>query len=297
MKEEITIVIPLGKECDVEYEDGIREQNIKIIKEIGPHPSKNRNKGAEKARTKYIGFINGHTELDKSWKEEVNNFFKKYPETDIVGGPQLTPKGQRGFAKISGYALTSKFGAAGTSDRYKKGKLNLDADESSITSANLVCKKEVFKKIKFDETLYPGEDPKFIEDAKKEGFKIAYSPEIITYNKRRATMGDLIRQIFNYGKVRPAKEPFRQTMKKPMFLVPSLFVIYLLVSSVFLMLNFYSYFFIIPLMIYAVIDIFSSLFESIKNKNFPAFFVLPFIYPIIHISYGIGMIWGYLKKI
>ena len=44
--------------------------------------------------------------------------------------------------------------------------LNLNADEKSITSANLICKKEVFKKIEFNSKLYPGEDPRFIEDAK-----------------------------------------------------------------------------------------------------------------------------------
>jgi len=296
MKEEITLVIPLGEGRKVEYLDEISCQNIKIIEEFGPNTSENRNRGAKKAKTKYIGFINGHTELDKLWKEKVIEFFKEHPEVDIVGGPQLTPKDEMGFAKISGYALCSKFGAGGLSLRYAPGKLNLDADEKSITSANLICKKDVFKKIEFDNRLYPGEDPKFIDDAKKAGFRIAYSPDIIAYNKRRATAKGLIKQIFNYGKVRPAKEKFRETLKKPFFIIPSLFFLYFFWLIITTIGGGFSMLTAFPLALYSALAILFSFYDSVKNKNLMAFFVLPFIYLMIHLSYGAGMIWGYMKK-
>jgi len=37
--------------------------------------------------------------------------------------------------------------------------------------------------------------------------------------------------------------------------------------------------------------------DSIKNKDYKAIFILPLIYPLIHLSYGYGMIYGYLKKL
>lgn len=302
MKEEITLVIPLGFGREVEYLEGIQRQNIEMIKEFGTNTSENRNKGAEKVKTRYIGFINGHTELDESWKEEVIKFFKEYPEIDIVGGPQLTPESEEGFAKISGYALCSKFGAAGLSLRYAPGKLNLDADEKSITSANLICKKEVFNKIKFDENIYPGEDPKFIEDAKKAGLRVAYTPDIITYNKRRKTVRGLIKQIASYGKTRTQKESFWQTLKTPFFLVPSLFCIYLMLAALLVMLEFFNvrlisnFLLLLPLLLYLDLAFLFSIYDSIVNKNILAMPVLFFIFPMIHLSYGFGMIWGYLKK-
>ena len=67
-------------------------------------------------------------------------FFEKHKEVDIVGGPQLTPLDEKGFAKISGYALSSKFGAWKLSSRYSITEEKLDVDETALTSANLFCK-------------------------------------------------------------------------------------------------------------------------------------------------------------
>lgn len=295
MKEEITLVIPLGFGRKVEYSDEIKSQSINIIEEFGSNTSENRNRGAKKVKTKYIGFINGHTQLDSSWKHKAIEFFEKYPGVDIVGGPQLTPKDEKGFAKISGYAFSSKFGAAKLSLRYSPGKFDFDADEKSITSANLICKREVFNLIKFDETIYPGEDPKFIADAKSAGFHVAYNPEIITYNKRRATVKELAKQIFTYGKVRPAKEKFSETLKKPFFLIPSIFFLYSVWIIMIGFLRSLSLLALIPVLVYAFLALVFALHDSIKNKNLLSFFVLPFIYITIHLSYGAGMLWGYIK--
>lgn len=297
-----SIVIPVAPERNAEILESLKnldypkkEFHVIVIK--GKNPSENRNKGAKKAKGEIIGFLDDDGILEKDFLKNVEGFFKKYPWIDIVGGPQLTPKNEKGFAKISGYALASKFGASGTANRYKKGELTLNADEKLITSANLFVKKQVMEKIKFDMKLFPGEDPKFIEDARKTGFKVAYSPDFVIYHRRRPTIGKLMKQIFNYGKVRPLKERFIKTLKKPIFLIPSLFVIYLIISSVFLMLNIYPYIFIIPLIIYLILNLLFSIFESIKNKDLKAVFILPLIFSIIHISYGTGMIYGWIKKL
>jgi len=54
---------------------------------------------------------------------------------------------------------------------------------------------------------------------------------------------------------------------------------------------------LLPLFIYLDLNILSSIYESVKNKDLVALFFLPFIFLIIHLSYGGGMIHGYLKKI
>lgn len=296
-----SLVIPVAPDRDAPIINSLKKldyikSNFEIIVIKGTNPSENRNNGAQKAKGEIIGFLDDDAEIEKDFLKNVERFFNDYKSIDIVGGPQLTPKSQKGFAKISGYALTSKFGAAGSSVRYKKGKLSFDADESSLTSANLFVKKDVMKKIKFNPKLFPGEDPKFIEDAKNANLRIAYSPSFVIYHKRRETLKALIKQIFNYGKVRPLKEPLKETLKKPSFLIPSIFVIYLIVSSIFLMTYTYPYIAIIPLLFYILLNICFSIFESIKNKDFKAVFALPFIYPIIHISYGTGMIYGHFIK-
>ena len=307
-----SLVIPVAPERDAEIIDSIKkldypksEFHVVVVK--GRNPSENRNKGASNARGEIIAFLDDDAVLDKNYLKNAEEFFEKYPEIDIVGGPQLTPLDEKGFAKISGYALSSKFGAWKVSSRYSVTKINLNVDETALTSANLFCRREVMEKIRFDPKLFPGEDPKFIDDAKKQGFKVAYSPDIILYHRRRSSIKALVKQIFNYGKVRPAKESFIKTIHMGFFLIPSIFLIYL-ISLLFAIIinlsttgNFIAvenrFLWFAPLILYGMLTLLFSLYDSIKNKNYKAILFLPFIYPIIHMSYGAGMIWGYLKKL
>src|SRR3989338_3960692 len=287
----LTIIIPLGKDRKLEALESIKRQTIPVetIIERGANPSSNRNRGIKKAKSPLAGFINAHTILPEDWAARVVNFFESHPEIDVVGGPQLTPKNESFIGKASGYALSSVFGAAVASARYKPQKIMFDADERILTSANLACRKKVFKKINFDESLYPGEDPKFISDAKRSGFKIAYSPEIYVYHRRRASIREFARQIFNYGVTRPKKESFKETLKHPSFLIPPIFTIYIPLS---LILYNFNTLFAYPLILYAVTNILFSLYECIKNKDIKVLPVLPLLFFIIHISYGIGFIYG-----
>ena len=296
-----SLVIPLAPDRNAPIIDSIKKldysiKDFHVVIVRGTNPSENRNRGASKAKGGFIVFLDDDAIIDKDYLKKAEEFFDQYPEIDIVGGPQLTPDSDKGFAKISGYTLSSKFGAANSSKRYVKGKLNLNADEKLITSANLIVKREVMKKIQFDSKLFPGEDPKFIEDAKRKNLKVAYCSDFIIYHKRRPTIKSFFKQNFNYGKVRPAKENFFQTLKNPQFLIPSLFVIYLVFLLISLSFKLNIMFFI-PLIIYGSLNILFSIYESIKNKNINAIFALPWIYFILHISYGIGMIWGYIKKL
>ena len=314
-----TLVIPVAPERDAEILDSINEldypkSDFHVVVIKGKNASENRNKGYEKAKGDIMGFLDDDAKIESDFLKRVDKFFEEYPWIDIVGGPQLTPKDEKGFAKISGYALTSKFGAADTRGRYKKDKLNLNADEKNLTSANLFVRKKVMDEIKFDRNLWPGEDPKFIDDAKKAGFKVAYTPDFFVYHRRRADARGLAKQIFNYGKFRPLKEPIKSTLQKPIFLIPSFFVIYLAILIVLWITkinlsitgeiigtgirnNPLRFFWLFPLLAYILLAVLFSIFESIKNKDYKAIFVLPFVYLLIHLSYGTGMIFGFFSKI
>jgi len=172
-------------------------------------------------------------------------------------------------------------------------KIKLNADENDVTSSNLICKQHIFKKVKFNEKIYPGEDPKFISDAKKAGFNVAFSPSIKVENRKRNNLVGLIKQIFNYGKMRPRIENIFETIKKPHFLVPSLFVLYLFLLPLFLSI---SNLFWIPLGLYFFLIIIFSLYEGGKNRDIVGIFVLPLIFLTIHLSYGLGFIYGFFKE-
>ena len=298
---EISVVIPLAPERNAEIIEHLKKQefprkNFEIIVEVGKNPSVNRNKGVKKAKGKIIVFADDDALVEKDYLKNVKHFFDKYKDIDIVGGPQLTPSSDRGFAKISGYALSSEFGGFGVNKRYKQGEINFNAGETEITSANLSCRKQVLDKVKFDTNLFPGEDPEFISQAKQAGFKVAYFPEIVVYHRRRANIAGLIKQISSYGKTR-AERNLKETVKRPYFLVPSLFLLYGIFLLGVLLLGRLNLALISLLLLYIALDLLFSLFQAIKNKEPGTFFVLLLVYPVIHYSYGWGFIHGVLKRI
>jgi len=195
-----SLVIPVAPEREAPVIDSLRKVNypksdFHVIISRGKNPSENRNKGSEKARGEIIGFFDDDAIVDEEILNNVERFFEKHPEIDIVGGPQLTPLDDIGFARVSGYALNSKFGAWKVSSRYGSDKENLNVDETALTSANLFVRKNVMESVKFNPKLFPGEDPNFITDAKREGFRVAYFPKIIIYHKRRPTIKCIIHLI------------------------------------------------------------------------------------------------------
>ncbi len=288
---QITVVVPLGEKSEDDVISSIKnqEEKVKMVIEIGPNPPQNRNRGMKRASTPLIAFVNGHTILPSDWSRKIRLFFERYSSTDIVGGPQLTHPEETYFGKVSGYALASLFGSAESSTRYIPRRTLSESDERYLTSANLICRKHVFDSVLFDETLYPGEDPKFIADAKKAGFRIIYNPEIQVYNKRRKNIRELSRQIFTYGKTRSQQRDLSRMIRQPSFIVPSILVLYLILFG---FLASVHKVFVIPLGLYIVLTIFFSLYEGMKYRHLRAFFNLPFIFFSIHVAYGIGFLYG-----
>jgi len=293
-----SLVIPVAPTRGAEILESIKELDypkkyFEVIVEKGLNPSENRNRGAKKSKGEFIIFLDDDAFIDKNYLINVENFLKKYPKTDIVGGPQLTPEYDGNFAKISGIALTSNFGAFKVNKRYQEGKINFDVDETALTSANMLVKKTSFEKIDgFNLELFPGEDPEFIQRAKKMKFKIAYNPEMKVFHKRRPSYDLFCKQFFKYGLVRPkVNKILRQS--KIIFLIPMFFSIYILfLPTAFL----FSKFIIFPLVFYIFLAILFSAIDSYKEKKILYFFLLPFLYFSIHLSYGIGMIIGYIRQ-
>ncbi|MBI2671726.1 hypothetical protein HYX16_02220 [Candidatus Woesearchaeota archaeon] len=185
------------------------------------------------------------------------------------------------------------FGTALMSNRYKKGKLNLNANENDLTSAICFVKKEAFDKIGgFNLNLFPGEDSEFFSRAKKAGFKIAYTPDIFIYHRRRPTIRLLWKQFYNYGYTRVKKEREEKQGIKFLYFLPSFFLIYLIFAIPF---AFYHEASLIPIIIYLFLVLLSSLKQTIKFNDIKAIFLLPFIYPVIHLSYGYGLLKGLIR--
>ncbi len=297
-----SLIIPVAPYRSCEIMESINKldyprKEFEIITKHGYNPSDNRNRAIKKAKGRYLVFLDDDGILERDYLKQADKFLKKNPDVDIVGGPQLTPPSDRYFARTSGYVMSSWFGTYTMSSRYSKRSENLDADEYSLTSANCIAKREVFKKIKpFDPRLFPGEDPELYARAKKAGFKLAYTPTLVMYHRRRPTFFQYCRQFFKYGFVRMQKEKINKTpilMVNPVFFIPSLFLVYLITLPLWLWIHSV---FILPLVLYAILVLGFSVYEVSRHNDWKALPLLPFLYLSMHLSYGLGLIYNLIRK-
>lgn len=294
-----SLIVPLAPGRAAEILECIKnlkypKKEFEVIVEEGLNASENRNRGIEKAQGEYLVFLDDDAMIKEDYINKIKEFFEKVPDADIVGGPQLTPlKGENFFAKVSGAVLTSSFGAFRVNKRYRKAQEIREANEGDLTSANLCIKKSVFDKIKkFDTRLYPGEDPELIIRAKKNNLKVLYNPEMIIFHRRRAEFPKYIKQIFYYGFSRPKLNKISGETRF-FFLIPMFFLIYF---SLIPFLSFFHWVFIIPMFAYAILAILFGIIDSFKNKKIGYLPILIFLYLFTHLSYGFGMLLGYLNK-
>ena len=294
-----SIVIALAPGRQAEVLESLRKLDYapakyEVIVETGKSASSNRNNGVKKARGEIIAFVDDDAFVDQNWLKNADAFFSEYRDIDAVGGPQLTPEKDSLFGKISGFALSSVFGGASIRNRYRKAKLNLKSDERELTSANLFCQKTIFEKTIFNPKLWPGEDPEFFNECIEKKIRLAYSPEIIVYHKRRRSLFAFARQIFTYAYVRPLVRKIEKTRRVSiLFLIPSIFLIYLLLLPFLSKLTKIS---LLPLYFYGALNLLFTVFVAMSQKNIRSIFFLPLTFLTLHLSYGFGFLCGTIKK-
>jgi len=293
---EFSIIIPVAPNRNTEVLESLKvvdypSNKYEIIIEKGINPSENRDSGITKAKYENLIFLDDDAFIEKDFLNNIKNFFDKYPDVDIVGGIQLTPHSDSFFSKIAGIALSSFFGAYKMKNRYAGTKVNLNASEKDLTSAICVIKKHVFNKISdFNPKYFPGEDPDLFIRAKKNNLKLASDPNIKIYHKRRPNFSSFFKQIYSYGHARPR---ISNNALISVFVMPSLFIVYLVLLPLLITIN---KLFIFPIAIYGASSVLFAAYDSIKHKNLKAFFLLPFLYLTMHISYGLGFLNGLIKE-
>lgn len=156
-------------------------------------------------------------------------------------------------------------------------------------------RREVFDKVGFfNEQLGRTEDNEIHYRIRKAGYKICYSPDIISYQHTRSTLKSMLKQKFGNGywvaltlKVCPA-------CLSLFHFVPLLFVLGIIFTSV---LAFVGFSFLAYLMwgLYWSVAIFMSLLSVRGKKKRIQQLLLPVLFFLLHITYGIGSLTGMVK--
>ena len=296
-KIEILIIDGLSKDNTVRKAESIIENNsdisIRLLSNIKKTFPCAVNLGVKSARGDLIMILGAHAVYDKTYISKCAESLIKY-DVDNVGGILKTEGlNKNAMGKSISNVLSSKFGV-GNSD-FRTGT---DKIKEVDTVFGGCYKKAVFEKIGlFNENLTSTSDMDFNIRLKRAGGKILLVPTIIvTYFTRNNF------RKFNSNNWRNgywAIYPMRFVNYLPVsirHLIPLIFIFGILSGT---MLSFLSQIFLIiflsVLLLYLIFAILFSV-QFIK-KGFYNIFLMPFLFFLLHITYGSASFWAGLKVI
>lgn len=228
--------------------------------------------------------LDAHTKYNKDYFEKILDTFIE-TDADIVGGPMRIAKGSS-LQNAIGIATTSKFGIGNSSFHFENYK---GLTDSVYLGA---WRKSIFDKIGlFDIFFKRNQDDEFHYRACKNGLKIYQNPEIKLYYFPRNSYKKLFIQYFQYGLYKPKVLIKNSNGLSVRHLIPFFFVLYLL-SLPLLFFYFKNLFIFSPLDLYLILSFY---FSFVKNSNIKEKVLTLLVYPIIHIGYGLGFIFGIFK--
>lgn len=181
----------------------------------------------------------------------------------------------------------SMFGASFGKYHQSKGKKYVD------TVFHGCYRKEVIQKVGlFNESLGRTEDNDYHYRVRRAGYKICYNPEICSYQFSRPSVSHSVKQKYGNG-FWIGRTLFVQPKCISLFhLVPFCFLMAILGCS---LLAFFNLGILLTMLIvaYVLVDVLLSVMAIVaENRFYLEYLLLPFMFLVLHLSYGIGTLVG-----
>lgn len=229
--------------------------NIDYYKKENSGPGLSRNFGMQKAIGNYFIILDSDCILPETYLPEVkngliNNF------TDAYGGPDASHQSFTSIQKAINYAMTSLLTTGGI-----RGK-KTSVDTFQPRSFNMGISKEAFQITKGFGSQRFGEDIDLSLRLREHNFNTQLISEAFVFHKRRTTLKQFFKQTFNFGAARPILNKQHPNTSKMTYWFPSLFVVGLVCSVVFLLMG-YPYF----LWFYGIYLSLIFIDSFLQNKN------------------------------
>lgn len=211
---------------------------------------------------------------------------------NIVGGQCISiTKNDTQWEKTLLIAEESIFGCGIADFRRKKERKYVS------TLAFAMYRKEVFDKVGYyNENLARTEDNEMHYRMKKAGYKFLLSPEIITYRYARSTLKDMIKQKYGNGKWIGITTKYCPKCFSLYHFVPLCFVLSIIISVILSVGGLYIPLFLI-LGLYELFNLVNLVLIIIQYRFNIQYLLLPFIFLLLHCSYGWGTIVGLIKSL
>lgn len=146
----------------------------------------------------------------------------------------------------------------------------------------------------FNEDLGRTEDNEYHYRIRMAGYKLCCCPDIISYQHSRSTLKHMVKQKFGNGKWIGLTLSVCRGCLSYFHFAPFLFVTALAVCGVLAALG-YSFALMVLLVLYGMFDFVNSVSCCTLKNIQPQFILLPLIFPLLHVAYGIGTVVGLVQ--
>lgn len=252
------------------------------------------NIGIRESMGEIIMIMGAHASYEKNYISECVKCLKEYNADNVGGVIKTLPREKTLIAKAIAICLSHSFGVGDS--YFRKGS---DKPKWVDTVFGGCYKKEVFKKIGFfNENLIRNQDMEFNLRLKKNGGKILLVPNIIAYYYPDSNFRDFFKHNFKDGLW--VTYPLKYGIKAFSWrhLIALVFVSSLMGSIIFAFFcRLFLWLFLVIIGTYLVVNFFFSVQVAKKEKSLEYLLTMPMAFGIRHISYGLGSIWGLIKKI
>lgn len=282
--DEVIIVDGLSNDGTYEY---LKEQektfkNLKVLQNERIYTPHGLNIGIKNSSSDYIMIAGAHTNYNNNYIKSIKDYLDTHMDVGIVGGiSKGTPSKNTLLAKSFADSYSCIFGVGA-----KHRVFNTEQEVDTVAYA--AYRKELFERYGlFDERLLRNQDIELNYRFRKNGIKIIMLP---IENKYFApnSLHEFIKKNFDNGywnfitlKLTPHGISFRH-------FIPMFFVLLLILFLSFFFINTIRNILLIPMAFYLLLDVLFSL----KEKNL----FLLIIFPILHISYGVGTLISLIKN-
>ncbi|PTY40109.1 glycosyltransferase [Brachyspira hampsonii] len=308
-----TIIIPhrvgenIEKTLEGVYLSNYPKEYIEIFQAEGTHPTVQRNECIKQSSGDIVYFIDNDSIVSADNIKEASIIFESHENVAVVGGPAIHKVNSLTEMYID-KCMKSYYAVGPIANRYKSndGDMKEGTDRDVILCNLFVRRNVLFEAGLFNEKLYPNEENALIDKILSLGYKLIYNPKIIVERPPRANLKLYIKMLLNYGRGR-FEQLFRDfNVKNLIFILPSLFAVYILLSPIVLgIYHFYKLdilkFYFLPLLVYIIMTFFAGVVYSLFDKGFISkilgIIIYPFMFFITHFFYGLGFFYGIIRII
>jgi glycosyltransferase involved in cell wall biosynthesis len=195
--------------------------NIKYLHKRGLGISASRNWGVQQAGGEVVVFFDSDCVIPGQYFKVVEEFLSNH-DLDAYGGPDKAGEDFNKRQKAISYAMTSFYTSGGI--RGRKSHVG----QYQPRTFNMGIKRDVFNMLGGFSSLQVSEDIDLSMRLYKSGFRVGLIEEGYVFHKRRTSFYKFFRQVFSFGSGRVDLQIRHGDALKPVHMLPSLFVLYLL---------------------------------------------------------------------